>query len=74
MIDGTVTEFAKKKFEQGDKNVAQYLAQIKAQVNEGIQHKTEQKANVTQKVAVDAKNLVNATQAVSIKLYFNITI
>jgi len=28
LMAGEVTEFAKKKIEQGDKNVAQYLAQV----------------------------------------------
>ena len=30
MMAGKVTEFAKKRFEQGDKNVSQYLAQVNA--------------------------------------------
>lgn len=66
MMEGKVTEFAKKRFEQGNKDVAQYLAQIKAQVGEDLQKKsaaaTEKKAQATQKAAVDAKNLVNNKQ------------
>jgi len=30
MMAGRVTEYAKKRFEEGDKNVQQYLAQVKA--------------------------------------------
>jgi hypothetical protein len=66
MMDGKVTEFAKKRFEQGNKDVAQYLAQVKAQVASDLQKKsasmTEKKAQNTQKAAVDAKNLVNNKQ------------
>jgi ABC-type proline/glycine betaine transport system substrate-binding protein len=43
MMAGEVTEFAKKKFKEGDKNVAQYLAQVKAQVAEDIKAKETKK-------------------------------
>ena len=62
MMDGTVTEFAKKKFEQGDKNVAQYLAQIKEQVQQNMQASESE----AKKSTADAKTLVNAKQTVSI--------
>jgi hypothetical protein len=66
MMEGKVTEFAKKRFEQGNKDVTQYLAQVKAQVAEDLQKKSaaasEKKSSATQKAAVDAKNLVNNKQ------------
>jgi hypothetical protein len=66
MMEGKVTEFAKKRFEQGNKDVATYLAQVKAQVASDLQKKsaasTEKKSQATQKTAVDAKNLVNNKQ------------
>ena len=54
MMSGQVTEFAKKKFEAGNQDVNQYLAQVKQQVNQDLQ------ANVA------LKTLENASQAVSI--------
>jgi anaerobic ribonucleoside-triphosphate reductase len=74
MMQGKVTEFAKKRFEEGNTDVAQYLAQVKAQVASDLQKKsaakteTEKKSKVTQKAAttvkaaVNAKNLVNNKQ------------
>jgi hypothetical protein len=56
---GKVTEFAKKRFEQGDKNVSQYLAQVNAQINQDLQSKSAGKNSN------DAKNLVNSKQIVS---------
>jgi hypothetical protein len=65
-MQGKVTEFAKKRFEEGNKDVAQYLAQVKAQVAQDLQKKSaasvEKKSQVTQKTAVNAKNLVNNKQ------------
>jgi hypothetical protein len=40
MMEGKVTEFAKKRFEHGNKDVAQYLAQVKAQVAQDLQKKS----------------------------------
>jgi hypothetical protein len=66
MMAGRVTEFAKKRFEDGDKNVAQYLAQVNAQVATDLGHKNkgkvEQKAVATQKATVNAKTVVNNKQ------------
>ena len=66
---GKVTEFAKKRFEEGNKDVAQYLAQVKAQVAQDLQKKsaamTDKKSQATQKTTVNAKNLVNNKQTVS---------
>jgi hypothetical protein len=62
MIEGKVTVFAKKRFEQGDKNVAQYLAQINAQVDTDLKHKIMGKEKAVQKAATNAKNLVNNKQ------------
>lgn len=59
MMAGKVTEFAKKRFEQGDKNVSQYLAQVNAQINQDLQSKSAGKNSN------DAKNLVNSKQIVS---------
>ena len=64
MMAGKVTEFAKKRFEQGDKNVSQYLAQVNAQINQDLQSKSAVKN------ANDAKNLVNSKQVVSIEKIF----
>jgi hypothetical protein len=36
MMAGSVTEFAKKRFEEGNKDVATYLAQVKAQVAQDL--------------------------------------
>jgi len=36
MMSGQVTEFAKKKFEAGNQDVNQYLAQVKKQVNQDL--------------------------------------
>jgi hypothetical protein len=51
MMAGKVTEFAKKRFEEGNKDVAQYLAQVKAQVAEDLQKKsaamTDKKSQAT---------------------------
>jgi hypothetical protein len=64
MMAGKVTEFAKKRFEEGNKDVAQYLAQVKAQVASDLKNKsnakTEKKSQ--QKATVNAKNLVNNKQ------------
>lgn len=69
MMEGKVTEFAKKRFEEGNKDVAQYLAQIKSQVSSDLEKKslakTDKKATITQKSSVVAKNLVNNKQTVS---------
>jgi hypothetical protein len=64
MMAGRVTEFAKKRFEEGDKNVAQYLAQVKAQVAQDLQNKNtgKEKAKEAQKTTTTAKNLVNNKQ------------
>jgi hypothetical protein len=66
MMEGKVTEFAKKRFEEGNKDVAQYLAQIKSQVSSDLEKKslakTDKKATITQKSSVVAKNLVNNKQ------------
>lgn len=71
MMQGKVTEFAKKRFEEGNKDVATYLAQVKAQVASDLQKKSsakvEKKSSMTHKAAVDAKSLVNNKQAVSQK-------
>lgn len=68
-MEGKVTEFAKKRFEEGNKDVAQYLAQIKSQVSSDLEKKslakTDKKATITQKSSVVAKNLVNNKQTVS---------
>jgi len=61
MMDGKVTEFAKKRFNEGDKNVAQYLAQVKAQISEDLKGK-EKDASKDKKSAPDAKSLVNTKQ------------
>ena len=37
MMAGKVTEFAKKRFEEGNTDVSQYLAQVKAQVSQDLQ-------------------------------------
>lgn len=44
MMDGKVTEFAKKRFQEGNKDVAQYLAQVKAQVANDLKNKSVAKA------------------------------
>jgi hypothetical protein len=66
MMAGKVTEFAKKRFEEGNTDVAQYLAQVKSQVASDLQKKSNAKAEVksqaTQKTTVNAKNLVNNKQ------------
>jgi hypothetical protein len=68
MMEGKVTEFAKKRFEQGNKDVNQYLAQVKAQVAQDLQKKSaavsEKKSQATQKATVNAKNLVNNKQTI----------
>ena len=43
MMAGKVTEFAKKRFEEGNKDVATYLAQVKAQVANDLQKKSAAK-------------------------------
>lgn len=74
MMAGKVTEFAKKRFEEGNKDVATYLAQVKAQVAQDLQKKsaaaTEKKTHSTQKTSVNAKNLVNNKQTVSININY----
>ena len=42
MMQGKVTEFAKKKFEEGNANVSQYLNQINAQVSSDLRANTAQ--------------------------------
>jgi hypothetical protein len=37
MMAGKVTEFAKRRFEEGNTNVNEYLAQVKAQVSQDLQ-------------------------------------
>jgi hypothetical protein len=37
MMAGKVTEFAKKRFEEGNTDVSQYLAQVKAQVSQDLE-------------------------------------
>jgi len=37
MMAGQVTEFAKKRFEAGNQDVHQYLAQVQQQVNQDLQ-------------------------------------
>jgi len=63
---GKVTEFAKKRFEDGKTDVAQYLAQVKSQVANDLKNKsnskTEKKSTNTSKATVNAKNLVNNKQ------------
>lgn len=70
MMAGRVTEFAKKRFEEGDKNVAQYLAQVKAQVAQDLQEKNtgKEKAQQAQKTTTSVKSLVNNKQTVSDKI------
>ena len=69
MMAGKVTEFAKKRFEDGKTDVAQYLAQVKSQVANDLKNKsnakTEKKSTNTSKATVNAKNLVNNKQTVS---------
>lgn len=64
MMAGQVTEFAKKKFENGNTNVAQYLAQVKEQVTQEMsqnkdskpeQQQPAQAAQKTQEVAKTAE-------------------
>lgn len=42
MMQGKVTEFAKKKFEEGNANVSQYLNQMNAQVASDLRANTAQ--------------------------------
>lgn len=44
MMQGKVTEFAKKKFEEGNTNVGQYLTQINAQVAQDLKQKSAEKS------------------------------
>jgi len=44
MMQGKVTEFAKKKFEEGNTNVNQYLTQINAQVTQDLKQKSAEKS------------------------------
>jgi hypothetical protein len=37
MMAGKVTEFAKKRFEEGNTDVSKYLAQVKAQVSQDLE-------------------------------------
>ena len=37
MMEGKVTEFAQKRFEEGNQDVNKYLAQVKSQVNRDLQ-------------------------------------
>jgi len=37
MMEGKVTEFAKKRFEDGNQDVNQYLSQVKSQINMDLQ-------------------------------------
>ena len=60
MMAGRVTEYAKKRFEEGDKNVQQYLAQVKAQISKDLAKKDG--------TAPVAQNLVNTKQSVSINI------
>jgi len=63
MMKGKVTEFAKKRFAEGDRNVSQYLAQINAQVDSDLKHKIKGKNSANQKTAGNAKSLVNNKQS-----------
>jgi len=61
MMQGKVTEFAKKKFEEGNTNVNQYLTQINAQVTQDLKQKSAEKS-------------MDSNQKVSIKLIINFSI
>ena len=37
MMEGKVTQFAQKKFDEGNTNISQYLAQVKQQVHQDLQ-------------------------------------
>ena len=43
MMAGEVTEFAKKKFKEGNRDVNQYLAQVKAEITDDLKGKEAQK-------------------------------
>ena len=44
MMQGKVTEFAKKKFEEGNTHVDQYLTQMNAQVSADLKQKNAEKS------------------------------
>jgi len=45
MMQGKVTDFAKKKFEEGNTNVEQYLGQMNAQVASDLRSNSANKAS-----------------------------
>jgi len=62
-MNGQVTEFAKKRFEAGNQDVGQYLAQVQQQVNQDLQASAAIKSidNATQQPPHAAANLQTAT-------------
>jgi len=55
MMQGKVTEFAKKKFEEGNTNVEQYLNQMNAQVASDLRAGNANKATDTDKKVSNLK-------------------